>query len=66
MKASSIKAGRTYVVRNGLQRRLVKIETRSGDTMVGYIPIDRKGNEGEMRWANIRGFAVAVQCEVVV
>lgn len=65
MMLKSIKAGRTYVTQNGLQRRLVQIVNKDRRNLAGYIPIDRKGNEGAMRWVKLESFASEVLGESI-
>jgi|GEM_PF-2558252 len=65
MKVNLIKVGRTYVTQNGGQRRLVKIERKDGRYHAGYVPIDRKGNEGALRWIKIESFANEVLSEAI-
>ncbi|RAR39646.1 hypothetical protein [Paenibacillus sp. MDMC362] len=57
MRIEKLKTGRTYVYRNGLLRRLEKLEDKDGTFSAGFIPIDRKGNEGQLRWSKAETFA---------
>lgn len=57
MRIDKLKTGRTYVYRYGLLRRLEKIEVKEGIMTAGYIPIDRKGREGQIRWSKAETFA---------
>ncbi|WP_339192754.1 hypothetical protein [Paenibacillus sp. FSL W8-1287] len=59
MNLNSIKVGKTYVLKNGLLRRLEKLEVREGRLDAGYVPIDRKGNEGDFRWSKAVTFAIS-------
>ncbi len=65
MKVKLIKVGRTYVTPNGGERRLQKIERKDGRYHAGYVPIDRKGNEGTLRWVKLETFANEVLAESI-
>lgn len=65
MKVKLIKVGRTYVTPNGGERRLEKIEQKDGRYHAGYVPIDRKGNEGTLRWVKLESFANGVLGESI-
>ncbi|MGG3307469.1 hypothetical protein ABER23_08575 [Paenibacillus lautus] len=58
MNVETIKVGKTYVLKNGLLRRLEKLEIREGTLSAGYTPIDRKGNEGQLKWSKAITFAI--------
>ncbi|WP_338841824.1 hypothetical protein [Paenibacillus glucanolyticus] len=58
MNINAIKVGKTYVLKNGLLRRLEKLEVREGRLDAGYVPIDRKGNEGDFTWSTAVTFAI--------
>ncbi|QCT02708.1 hypothetical protein E6C60_1993 [Paenibacillus algicola] len=65
MKYKSMKAGQTYVLRNGLIRRLDRIEEENNKQWALYTPIGKGGSFGAPKRCSLETFAGLAMAKAV-